>query len=138
LGGEVGWLPAGREMGSYEISLAERATSDPLLAGVPERFDAILTHQQSVLTLPPGAVALGRSDSDPHQIIRFSASAFSVQFHPEFTPEVITTYIRARSERLQAEGFDVPALLERVTAAPDARRILRNFVEQALDFDGIP
>ena len=36
LGGEVGYLPAGREMGSYEIALNEEAGADPLLADLPE------------------------------------------------------------------------------------------------------
>jgi GMP synthase (glutamine-hydrolysing) len=132
LGGEVGYLPAGREMGSYEISLSEGAASDPLLAGFPPCFDAILIHQQSILTLPPNAIVLGHSDKDSHQIVRFSPSAFSVQFHPEFTPELITMYIHARAEILKAEGFGIPELLARVTAAPFARRILQNFVKEAL------
>jgi GMP synthase (glutamine-hydrolysing) len=119
-------------MGSYEIALSEGAASDSLLAGAPPRFDAILTHRQTVLSLPTNAVALGRSKLDRHQTILLGARASYVQFHPEMTPELIKMYIHARAADLEVEGFDVPATLARVTAAPHARRDLLNFVKEAI------
>ncbi|SKA26134.1 GMP synthase (glutamine-hydrolysing) [Lysobacter spongiicola DSM 21749] len=61
LGGEVGDNPRGREMGTVEVELLPAASDDLLLQPLPARFSAQLTHQQTVLRLPEGAVVLARS-----------------------------------------------------------------------------
>lgn len=55
LGGTVGDHPEGGEAGCLEIELLSEAGEDPLLAGLPSRFTAHLTHSQSVLVPPRGA-----------------------------------------------------------------------------------
>jgi len=55
LGGEVAYNPAGRESGTIELALDPSASSDPLFAGLPERFPAHATHMQTVLRAPEGA-----------------------------------------------------------------------------------
>lgn len=126
LGGTVDYNPRGSETGCQAVVLNEAAQSDPLLEGLPTRFNAFLSHAQSVLALPPGAVALGASELDAMQIIRYSPHALSVQFHPEFTPRIMRAIIESRSERL-AEHVDVARLVADCVPTPQALSILQRF-----------
>src|SRR5690606_14699039 len=87
LGGVVDYNIKGRELGTQTIECLPDATGDALMTGLPTRFPAQLLHAQSVTPLPPGAVALARSDMDRHQLIRLAPAIYSTQFHPEFGPE---------------------------------------------------
>lgn len=126
-GGHVDYHPEGREVGTVAVRLHAEAQHDPLFAGLPAQFSAHATHSQSVLTLPAAARLLAGSDHDPHQSFRIGERAWGVQFHPEFTPHVMRTYVLERQEVLRAEGFDVEALLAAVAETPAATTVLRNF-----------
>lgn len=128
LGGEVGDNPRGREMGTLEVELLPAAAHDALFEAIPARIAAQLTHLQSVLRMPDGAVALARSAGDGCQAFRWGESAWGVQFHPEFSATHMRGYIQARKVALQREGLDPQAMLAAVGAAPEARRVLRRFV----------
>ena len=128
LGGVVDYHPQGSEVGQIPVTLNDAALHDPLLSGLPNSFDTFLSHEQSVLTLPPDAVVLGASSHDPHQIIRYSPSALSVQFHPEFSAPVMNKIITSRSERVAMKGKDRDALLGNVSDTPTSRAILQRFV----------
>ncbi|KOC91909.1 glutamine amidotransferase [Winslowiella iniecta] len=88
LGGTVADNPHGWERGLQRLD--NLAPGDALLSALPAQFDAWLTHRQSVLKAPPGAQVLARSALEGCQIIRYSASALSVQFHPEFTQQIMS------------------------------------------------
>jgi GMP synthase (glutamine-hydrolysing) len=132
LGGEVGDNPAGREMGTVEVSRLPAAAQDPLFAAAPDPFLAQATHLQAVLRLPDGAVALATSEQDPHSAFRWGDAAWGVQFHPEFSTTHMRGYLRARQVALAREGRDPQAMVRAVSAAPQARAILRRFVREAL------
>ncbi len=89
--------------------------------------EAHITHSQSLLELPPTATLLASSAHDRHQAYRVGARAWGVQFHPEFSAEVMRTYVRERQQALQAEGFDVEALLRDEQETPAASKVLRRF-----------
>lgn len=127
LGGDVGYHPAGREVGVRQIALTGAAALDPLLPPSPASFGAFLTHEQSILRLPEGATVLGSSEHDPHQIVRYSENALSVQFHPEFTPEIMRACIERRRENLTSEGLNVDGLLSVVQPGPTSIELLRSF-----------
>ncbi|BDB69547.1 GMP synthase [Comamonas thiooxydans] len=129
LEGVVDYHHDGREMGSLEIEQLAIAEPDAWLAGCPPRFQAHLTHLQTILRLLNGARALARSAHDPHQIVRYSPSAVSVQFHPEFTSEVMAACINARAQVLRAEGLDPAAILQGVSPTPTPLMLLRRFIE---------
>lgn len=132
LGGHVDYHPGGRELGCKTIQLLPTAQDDPLLKFWPAHFKAHLTHQQSVIELPPGARALAVSDHDPHQIVRYGPRAISTQFHPEFTPDISAACIRRRAAALQQEGKDLDAMLAAVDETPEASRLLTRFAEMVL------
>lgn len=131
LGGDVGDNPAGREMGTVQLSLAPAAAADPVFSAQPARILAHATHLQSVLRLPPGAEVLAASAQDAVQAFRWGQAAWGVQFHPEFSVGHMRGYIAARAAALVLEGRDPRALVAAVSATPDARRILRRFVRHA-------
>lgn len=127
LGGKVGYHPRGRETGTHRITLFETAESDPLFGSFPREFLAQLTHKQSVLELPPGAVLLGESSFEPHQAFRIGENAWGVQFHPEFTDQIMKAYLEVQSPDLEQEGLNASDLVKSVRPAPDAAKLLERF-----------
>jgi GMP synthase (glutamine-hydrolysing) len=124
-GGHVDYNPRGREMGTVEIE--RLAGADPLFEGLPPRFRAHASHEQSVLEPPPGALVLARSALDDCQAFRLGERCWGLQFHPEFSTEVMRGYIRGRQEILTAEGRSIADLVGAVRPTPWARRLLRRF-----------
>ena len=131
LGGDVGYHPDGREMGTVEIDLHPPAADDPLFAGLPQRFPAQATHLQSVLRPPAGATVLARSLHDACHAFRWGERAWGLQFHPEFSATHMRGYIDARGEALREEGRCPKRLSRTMSATPHARRVLRRFVRHA-------
>jgi GMP synthase (glutamine-hydrolysing) len=132
LGGRVDYHPDGREVGTIDIERLPAAAGDALLGVAPARFLAHATHRQSVLELPPGAVALARSAHDPHHAVRYAPRAWGLQFHPEFSVAALRGYLHRAPH---AAAFDCRAACcaqrgER--PAPHARRLLRRFRSIAL------
>lgn len=127
MGGEAGYHPLGREIGTVAIKLLPEAEDDPLFRGAPALFSAHTTHAQSALQLPPGALLLACSDHESHHAFRVGSSAWGVQFHPEYTREVMWAYIAAQAESLRSEGRGVEGLLLQVTECPSASNVLTNF-----------
>ncbi len=131
LGGRVDYHPSGREVGTVGIERLAAGADDVLLGSSPPSFMAHASHQQSVLELPKDAVTLARSAHDPHHAVRYAPRVWGLQFHPEFSVEVMRGYLRRR--RAAANG-DCPAgcCLDRADApAPAARQLLRRFREIA-------
>jgi GMP synthase (glutamine-hydrolysing) len=131
LGGCVDWNPRGRQIGTKTLETTPQAVGDPVLGGAGTEVRAQTTHQQSVVAPPPGAQVLASSALDPHQALRFGERAWGFQFHPEFSAGVMAGYIRGRRERLVSEGLDPAVLLRECGPAPQARRLLRRFVQLA-------
>jgi GMP synthase (glutamine-hydrolysing) len=71
---EIGWHP---------VELTEAGREDPLLGPLGPRFEAFQWHSYE-FPLPPGAVALARSEVCL-QAARIGGAAWSIQFHPEVT-----------------------------------------------------
>lgn len=126
-GGEVGYHPQGKEVGSVPISLTGAAGDDMLFGGLPSHFLAHATHSQTVLKLPPDAVLLAANDHEPHHAFRLGKWAWGIQFHPEFTALVMREYIHQQADALQREQQNPQALIAGVRETPVAAKILRRF-----------
>ncbi|MBK5943681.1 glutamine amidotransferase [Halorhodospira halophila] len=127
LGGHAGPNPRGREIGTVGVERLAPCADDPLFAPVPERFAAHVTHEESVLELPEGAVILAANGHDAHQAFRWGRHAWGVQFHPEFDTAITRGYIFHRRPDLRREGFDPRALYRQVAATPEATALLDRF-----------
>lgn len=127
-GGRVDYHPAGREVGTVAIERTVEGDGDALFGATPRRFRAHATHRQSVLELPPGATVLARSAHDAHHAVRYASTAWGLQFHPEFSVEVMRGYRRLP----QPVNCADPCCHGRSEApAPHARRLLHRFRELA-------
>jgi GMP synthase (glutamine-hydrolysing) len=133
LGGEVGYHPGGRESGTHRVELLNSAKDDPLFRGMPDSFRAQLTHKQTVLSLPQGAVLLGRNEFEPHQAFRVGKCAWGVQFHPEFSDAIMRAYLGVQAPDLEREGFDSQAMIDSVVRAPEASGLLERFSALVLE-----
>jgi GMP synthase (glutamine-hydrolysing) len=79
---EIGWFP---------VELTDEAADDPVLGGLPERFDAFQWHYYEH-SIPAGGVELARSEVCT-QAFRLGDSAWGVQFHPEVTLEQVEGWL---------------------------------------------
>lgn len=73
----------GEPVGTSRIRLLPAGRKDPMLAGVPEEFDAFVGHKEAVSVLPSNAVLLADSASCPVQMFRIKSNLYATQFHPE-------------------------------------------------------
>lgn len=126
-GGAVDFHQQGREIGTVDITCAKAARQDILFGSLPITFKAQVSHQQSVLELPPDAVHLAGNAFDPNHAFRLDENIWSVQFHPEFNAAIVSAYIEHRAEAIAAEGLDVPGLLAAVAETREARSLLGRF-----------
>ena len=76
----------GEPVGTSRIRLTRQGRSDPLLAGLPEEFDAFVGHKEAVSVLPREAVLLADSAACPVQMFRVKTNLYATQFHPELDP----------------------------------------------------
>ena len=132
LGGRVGPNPAGRQIGTVNAQRLEAAEGDPLLGHLPATFNVQTSHSEVVLELPPGAQRLATSPKDDNFAIRFAENAWGVQFHPEFSGNVMAEYIRCRAGALRDEGLNPQHLLDNTADAIAARSVLRKFAQRVL------
>lgn len=128
LGGRVETLAAW-EFGEYSVFLQAQ---HPYLAGLNARLQTLQVHQDHVVSLPPGAVCLGLSAQTPNQMFAIGKS-FGVQFHPEYSVEMLQDLITKRHARLVAKGpflslEHLQSLASHWQASQDARQILLNFL----------
>lgn len=129
LGGHVDYHPKGNEVGYLPIRLSEQAHDHELLTDLPLQFPALLTHQQSVLSLPDHVQILGSSAHDPHQILRYGPSQWSVQFHPEFFAGLLRYSVLRKADYWRSKGIDPQALADPIQDTPQAHSLLCKFVQ---------
>lgn len=127
MGGEVDDHPGGREIGTVSVHLTPAGQRDTLFGGMPATFPAHTTHAQTIIKLPPGAHCLASNPFEAHHAFRIGPSAWGVQFHPEFSVEVMHAYINAHSAKSTTEGGALSALQAGVTGTAAASALLRKF-----------
>lgn len=87
-------------------------------------------HQDQVTQVPPGAQVIGKADYCPVAALAYDFPAMSVQFHPEYAPDYVSTFLeRSRGEVLSDEDTD------KAVAQFDASDVEADlFARQAGDF----
>ncbi|RVT84021.1 glutamine amidotransferase [Rhodobacteraceae bacterium CCMM004] len=132
LGAPVGKGRYGEPVGASDCRLTPDGAADPLLAGLPERFAALVGHKEAVEALPPGCTHLVASDPCPFQMIRYGRNVYATQFHPEGDGDGFAVRIGVYRDRGYFPPEEAEALEARVRAV-DSRwppLILRNFVDR--------
>jgi len=122
----------GEAVGAVPITLTEAGAQDPLLAGLPARFDAFVGHKEACRSIPEHMVLLASSPTCPVQMFRIKQNLYATQFHPELdVPGIVL-----RIQTYRNAGYFPPQDADQVIArARDARvtvppRILANFVRR--------
>ncbi|MDV7144713.1 glutamine amidotransferase [Tropicimonas sp. TH_r6] len=135
LGGEVSKARYGEPVGPVPCDVTEAGRADPLLAGLPDRFEALVGHKEAVQALPPGCVQLLASEPCPFQMIRYGRNVYATQFHPEADGAVFALRIEIYKDKGYFPPEEAAALTEAVMASKTdiAPRILRNFVKRYRD-----
>lgn len=116
-------------IGAVPVTLTGEGRADPLLAGVPDTFDAYVGHKEACRVLPPNATLLAGSPACPVQMFRIKQNLYATQFHPELDRPGIITRVHVYEHAGYFHPHEKDALIERlngtrVTAPP---RILANF-----------
>ncbi|MES2709065.1 MAG: hypothetical protein V4726_20885 [Verrucomicrobiota bacterium] len=129
-GAEVARGPSGWELGNEEIILTAGGAASPVFAGMPARPVFIESHQDAVLTVPRNATLLGGNAHTPVQALAYGPLQFSVQFHPEFTPEILRLLWAERRVTLRGTlPFDIDAVLDAVVPTPHAPGLFARFLD---------
>jgi len=84
------------EIGWHEVELTDAAADDPVLGGLPGRFDAFQWHYYGH-GLPAGAAELARNRVCT-QAFRLGERVWGVQFHPEVTLAQVEQWIGEEPE----------------------------------------
>lgn len=129
MGGLVAYHPEGREIGSVCITLTEDGKQDYLLGRLPEEFKAHTTHAQTVLRLPIAAKVLAKNTFEAHHAFRIGKNSWGVQFHPEFTADIMNEYIVEQANSLTISGYDVKKLQDSICNTQEANGLLKRFWE---------
>lgn len=127
LGGSVDYMPDGREVGTLPVTLHPSAQEDALLHDLPEQILVQLSHRQAVMELPQDTVLLASSDRVPFEAFRYGDRVWGMQFHPEFSTDVMQAYTRYARSGLESEGFDPDHIYRQITDTPNGLTIMQRF-----------
>jgi GMP synthase (glutamine-hydrolysing) len=132
LGAEVSRRRYAEPVCAAPVRLTREGALDPLLAGLPDRFDVLVGHKEAVQQVPAGAALLVTGDACPVQMIRAGTNVYATQFHPEADAEIFARRIQIYKHR----GYFPPEEAEMLTLAVSgadtalAPRVLANFVRR--------
>lgn len=125
LGGAVTPNPAGRTRGLQPVGLTGAGREDRLLG--PTAGSRAVHHNNDIVTeIPTGATVLATTADGAPQALRLAPRAWSVQFHPEATPEVVARWG-------ELEGDDDGWREEFVAALPELRRTWLSFADRFVE-----
>jgi GMP synthase-like glutamine amidotransferase len=105
------------EIGWYGVRFTPDARHDPLLAGLGDRFCAVVWHHYGFV-LPPDVPVLGRTTRAQHAF-RVGSSAWGLQFHIEADAATVATWAAGSPDELDAHGSGAPALLRETAERMD-------------------
>ncbi len=134
-GAEVAKAEAGWGVGPHDYEVVARPD---WLGDTGDRFRLNAMHQDQVLTLPPGATLVARSDFCPFAVLTYADRAMSIQAHPEFDNAYERALIAKRrgvvipSERADAALAALDGAGETAPDAGKAAAWIRTFLRQAV------
>lgn len=122
----------GEPVGGVDIEITPEGSTDPLLAGLPSPFRALVGHKEACDSVPPGATLLASSATCPVEMFRVGQNVYATQFHPEGDAAGFTVRINIYKHH----GYFPPETADDLIAAvrqektPHAQEILRRFVNR--------
>lgn len=130
--GSVSKAKFGEPVSASPCRVTESGQNDPLLDGLPERFEAFVGHKEAMQHLPEGCVQLVTSDPCPFQMVRFRENVYATQFHPEADAKNFETRIGIYKHHGYFPPDEAQSLVEMVHNANvhAPAKIVRNFIDR--------
>ena len=121
-GGRVESNPNGWELGAYPIELTERGFKTKIFSGFNNHDIVYQSHGDCITILPENAIELAFNNKG-NQAFKIHGNMYGVQFHPEFSWDIIKKYVSVRS----ASGVivDDPSVPE----SNQGKAVLHNFID---------
>jgi len=130
LGGQVADHPGGKEMGTVEVELNDKGIDNPVLNVLPKHFKAHVNHSQTVNQLPRHAIRLAGNSFESTHAFSFGKNILGVQFHPEYTTEIMKAQIKTEYNKLKTFNLSPEKLLEKVEEFAYGNQLLLRFKMQ--------
>ena len=128
MGGYSDYHPKGREIGTVSIQLTPEGKQDKLLGFLPDEFLAHATHAQTIIKLPANALRLAENSFENNHAFRLGDNAWGMQFHPEFTADIMRAYVAEQTASLVMAGHDVAELSAAICNTDTANMLLKRFM----------
>jgi GMP synthase (glutamine-hydrolysing) len=120
------------DVGGVDVTVTKEGMKDPLLAGLPSPFRALVGHKEACDDVPPRAVLLGTSELCPVQMFRVGKNVYATQFHPEADPHEFELRINIYKDYGYFPPEDAEKLIAHVhkEVITTPHEILKRFVER--------
>jgi len=122
LGGKVNRNHLGWELGSYKVKFNSSASSFNIFKNVDFNDFFYFSHEDIVSKLPERAIRIA-SNKMGLQAFVVDNRIFGVQFHPEFTKEIMEMYIKIRYEK------GIINDLVKVNKSKTSHNLIANFIK---------
>lgn len=132
LGGSVGYLPQGPEIGYQRLHFCGEYESDPLFGLYPSHFEAFAYHYQTILRLPAKARVYARTAQERCHAVRFDQWVWGVQYHPEFSPYAAAEYLSHDPQEIERCGLNPKQLLQETELERPPDPLIPRFVDLVL------
>ena len=134
---DVGPNPAGYTIGTFDVNL-DVDSSDPLLGDLDGKLSVNGSHLDAIRSAGPHLKVIGTADHDACHVVKAGPRTWGVQFHPEFTANIVSAYIRARTELINSHHGPGAATkrLEAVQQTPASMGLLGRFADLCVDWAG--
>jgi len=120
-GGKVELNPKGWELGAYPICLTEAGIYSPLFKNIENQTIVYESHKDCVTYLPENAVQLAYNEKCI-QSFQLNRTLFAVQFHPEFSWDVLKKYVSLhKSSGITVDDLHLPE-------STQSHLVLNNFI----------
>lgn len=119
------------EMGCHPVTLTEAGRSDPIFGRFPDGFLVNMGHHDRVVELPPDAIELAVSDTQPHQAFRLAGKPmYGTQFHSELDARRERERLYRYREHYPEIASDVSfqAVLANLQETGEADHLLHDFL----------
>lgn len=103
LGGKVIKAPQGFGVGMSQNKMVQHK---PWMNPYQQQVNLLVSHQDQVVELPPGAEVLSTSDFCPYYMMQIGTHLFTVQGHPEFTKAYSQALMRFRKDTLGEKEYE--------------------------------
>jgi GMP synthase (glutamine-hydrolysing) len=102
LGATVTKNSMGWELGSSDVRLTKKGSQSALFNGFDHRFSVYQSHQDIVTDVPDSVDILAENKYGV-QSVSFNDIVFGVQFHPEFSFDVMKAYYSIRIKKINSK-----------------------------------